>query len=355
MVTSTPTTVPLAITSLTTSAQDFRLAAATSASAFNQSGNITVWSGLRPGGGNPGLCTYTSGLSFTVNNFLARIQGTDAGDQGAYDVALKAQATLTTAAADTVNTRWDLVGIKITDNGDGTSTSNVVIVTGAPAGSPADPNPGTNFLKIARLVVVANATNLSGVGGQGSIIDLRTWVTTAGGVTPVSNSSAYPTAGPAGSLFYDLATQAVGFWTGGANKLLRSTYLRLTRTDGNALATGSTPTQMTWATAADMNQDFGTYPSGAPTNFSLPSDGFWCAAFHISFDSNGTGIRRVHVKQGGTFHTKDQNAVIGDATHATALWPLNGHAGDVIGFYVDQNSGGNRTLSNQYAALFKLF
>ena len=361
MPTSSSTTVAVALDGTTLSANDFRLGAGASASAFNQSSAIGSMSGLRPSGGNPGLLTYTSGLSFTVNSLIARIQGTDVSTQGAYELALSSQVTLTTVAADTSNPRWDLVGIKVTDVGTSGSNAAVMIVTGTPAGSPADPNPGSNFLRLGRLVVPANATNLSGAGGQGSIQDLRSWAVSAGGITPVANSAAYPSAGPAGSFFYDLSTGAFGVWNGAANLFARSQYLRVTRPDGNTLSTSPThaPSQIQWASSADMNQDFGVYPSGSPLNFTLPSNGLWLGGLRVVYDPNTTGIRRIHIKQNSTFFTASRNAANpvsnADSSHCDMLIPINGSAGDTIGFYTDHDSGSTRTLSGQIAFLAKLF
>lgn len=362
MPTSVATSAPFALDQISMAGKDLRLSAAASASGFNQASGISVWSGIRPSGGNPGLCVWTSGLSFTVKAFLAGVQGTDSADQGVYMMGLNADTVLTTPAADTINARWDLVGIKVVDNGNGTSTSNVVIVTGAPAGSPSDPNPGTNFLPLARLVVPANATDLAGGGGtHGSIQDLRKFFAAAGGIVPVANSAGYPTGGPAGTYFHDLSTGALGFWNGTANGYLRHTYLRVTRPDGNTLSSSAThvPSQIQWAASADMNQDFGVYPSGSPLNFSLPSAGAWLGGLRAVYDPNTTGIRRLHIKQNSTFYTWSRNAATpssnADSTHCDFLTLLHGNAGDTIGFYTDHDSGSTRTLSGQVAFLVRLF
>jgi hypothetical protein len=362
MATSVATSAVYAIDQIALDGKDLRLAAGVTASGFNQAGGLSVWSGIRPSGGTPGLCVWTSGLSFTVKAFQFAVQGTDASDQGVYLGALNADTVLTTVAADSVNPRWDLVGVKIVDNGDGTSTSNVVIVTGAPSSTPADPNPGSNFLPIARLVVPATATDLAGGGGtHGSIQDLRRFFTAAGGIVPVSNSAAYPTAGPAGTFFYDLSTGAFGVWNGTGNVFARSQYLRVTRADGNTLASSSnhTPSQILWNSSADMNQDFGVYPSGSPLNFSLPSAGLWLGYLRVIYDPNTSGIRRIHIKQGSTFWTHSRNAANpvtnADSSHCSFLFPIHGNAGDSIGFYTDHDSGSTRTLSGQVAALVKIF
>lgn len=359
MSTSASTTVAVALDGATLSADDYRLGAGASASAFNQSSAISVFSGLRPSGGNPGLLTYTSGLSFTVNPFMARVQGTDVSTQGAYQLALSSQVTLTTVTADTTNARWDLVGIKVTDVGTSGSNAAVTIVTGTPASSPADPDPGTNFLRLGRLVVPANATNLGGGTGQGSIQDLRVWAVAAGGITPVANSAAYPSAGPSGSPFYDLATGAFGFWTGNANRLVRPVVLEFTGPNQSLTNSAAhSPTTLTWNTSANLNQDFGVYPSGAPTVFTLPSDGFWIGGVAADFDANGTGIRRLHLKQNSTFITDSRmaiNAGTADPSHCSSFFFFNGHAGDSISFAADQDSGGTRTLSNKAGFLARIW
>lgn len=348
MATQVATTVPVTIDAILTDASDERLGQAALCSGFNTASAVGSWQGVRPSGGNPLLCAYSAGMALTVNAGPAVIQGTDSTQQGVYQLALPAQQTLTCTTSDPTNDRRDLVVAQVVDLGTSSSTYLVRIVPGTPAASPVDPNPGTNWIPLARVTVLHGSSSISG-----QITDLRQWAVAAGGITPVASSAAYPTAGPAGTYFHDLATGALGYWDGAATHLLRSAQLLVNRADGNGLATGATPTQIQWAGSAVLNHDFGTYP-GTPTNFTLPADGPYDAKIHVTFSSNSTGERRVHIKQGSTFYTHNQNAVTGDATHMHLAVTLNGHAGDIVGFYTDQNSSSTLTLSNQFASLSRI-
>lgn len=77
----------------------------------------------------------------------------------------------TVAAADPTNPRHDLVTLQVTDPGSSSTagSSDVVIVQGTPASSPADPTAPTGALVIARVNVRAAATTIV----QNDITDLR--------------------------------------------------------------------------------------------------------------------------------------------------------------------------------------
>lgn len=89
--------------------------------------------------------------------------------QGAYGIKNDASVTLTHSTADPTNPRNDLVGIKIEDAfyAGVNKQATLVIVTGTPAPSPADPATPANWLPLTRVRVNAGASTL------GTITDLR--------------------------------------------------------------------------------------------------------------------------------------------------------------------------------------
>lgn len=94
--------------------------------------------------------------------------------QGAYHAANDANVDLSVAAADATNPRNDLVIVKIQDAAYSSGPNKqavAVIVTGTPAGTPADPSlvSHPNNITLARLVVPAGVSAIT----SGMITDLR--------------------------------------------------------------------------------------------------------------------------------------------------------------------------------------
>lgn len=196
-------------------AQDLRLgqiSALLGALGGSSTNQLGIGSGVRHAPNNPLFVAVASGLSVTVNPGFAVVQGSAAANSGAYIGTLDATATLTCATADLVNPRIDSVIVQFVDNGNNTSTATVNIQTGTPASSPSPPTLPANSLLLCNITVNANAVSLT----SGNLADQRTFLAAAGGITPVSNSSFYPTTGPASAYAHDLTTGRLKWFNGTA-------------------------------------------------------------------------------------------------------------------------------------------
>src|SRR5690606_34622714 len=82
-----------------------------------------------------------------------------------------AEVNKSIAAADSTNDRHDLVALCVRDSEESGSDNDgpIVVVTGIPSASPADPDLPENAIPLARVVVQANASSIT----SGDIVDLR--------------------------------------------------------------------------------------------------------------------------------------------------------------------------------------
>ena len=123
------------------------------------------------------------------------IRGTQENDQGVYLCGNDGTVSLTVSAAHASLDRKDLVVARVKDNAYPALTGDVwelAIITGTPAGSPADPTVTEDTLVLARLLV-RDATEAGGtIIRSQDITDLRPHARTTGGITPVSTLSAWP-------------------------------------------------------------------------------------------------------------------------------------------------------------------
>lgn len=122
----------------------------------------------------------TPNMSVNVAGGHAVVRGTEAAAQGCYAVYNDATTNLVIAAADPTNPRRDLIVVRVRDafySGAATDAA-LVVVTGTPAASPADPTPPANSLVLARVTVAAAATSIV----NANITDLRTYAASAGAV-----------------------------------------------------------------------------------------------------------------------------------------------------------------------------
>jgi hypothetical protein len=121
----------------------------------------------------------TPNMSVNVAAGKAIINGSDTATQGAYHVWNDAPKNLVIAASDPTNARWDLVVAKVQDAyySGAVNVWTLVVITGAPAGSPVDPAIPNNCIKLGRVVVAANATTIL----NASIVDLRPVSSALGG------------------------------------------------------------------------------------------------------------------------------------------------------------------------------
>lgn len=116
----------------------------------------------------------TPNMSVLVAAGQAMIRGTLSALQGVYTPTNDASVNMSIAAANATNPRRDLVIVQIRDNAfdaGGVNDARLLVVTGTPAASPADPSLASypNALVLARVAVAANATSIT----NANITDLR--------------------------------------------------------------------------------------------------------------------------------------------------------------------------------------
>ena len=118
----------------------------------------------------------TPNMSVNVAAGFGVVPGTQSSPvQGAYHAYNDGTVNLAIAAADATNPRHDLVVLSIQDSSYSGSNNQalVQVVTGTPAGSPADPATPANSIVLARVQVNAAVSSIT----SGNITDLRTFAT----------------------------------------------------------------------------------------------------------------------------------------------------------------------------------
>lgn len=197
-------------------AQDMRLEAVaamlTSAGTAGTTG-IAAAQGIRNGVGSPLACTWTSGLSFTLNAGTCFIQGTASATAGLYTATLDTTTTLAVTTADATNPRIDSVIAVVSDVGTSSSTTLFKILAGTAAPSPVAPTLPANALLLCNIAVAANAVALS----AGVFTDKRVKTVCSGGILPYSNVAGATIAGPKGTVVYDEATDRFASLDGSGN------------------------------------------------------------------------------------------------------------------------------------------
>ena len=127
----------------------------------NDGTDLGVYGGVRMSTDTPNtlkVAAGVSGLTVTAQPGRACARALQTTAQGCYPLVNDAVKTVTLATADGSQARIDRIVAKVTDNGDDTSTYDIVKVDGTPAGSPTAPTPTGNYLKLAGSTVPANAT-----------------------------------------------------------------------------------------------------------------------------------------------------------------------------------------------------
>jgi hypothetical protein len=249
--------------------------------------------GLFPGGingvdnahGVVGLNDFSvsvgAGWFVSVAAGSAFVRGTEAATQGAYHVYNDGTVSdLAIPPADSANPQRHIIGIRVRDhNYSGNAIDDgvyLVVVSGTPAASPADPALPANFLPLARLQVPANAANAA----AGTLTSLRRQLPTPPLVR--TNAERLAMTGVAvGQRVWAYDTQREWVWSGSA---WLSQSLSLFATAG-AIA-GTSPGAM------------GTFPAllaGGSTVFTTDANGHGTINFGGTFPN---GIITAHLTAG---------------------------------------------------------
>lgn len=142
------------------------------------------------------LCVTERGaganMSVDVGVGGCMVGGTENAEQGSYYVHnATAVVNVAISASDATNPRIDIIGVQIRDSeySGANDDARIVVVTGTPAGVPAEPTLPANFLTLARVDVPALDTAI----GNAQITDRRRRVTALGGTIVVATDATLPT------------------------------------------------------------------------------------------------------------------------------------------------------------------
>lgn len=132
---------------------------------------------LPAAGAEPLLVAASTGMQVAINPGYAVVPNVTSNLYGAYRMGLLSQGTITIATSDVTNPRIDLIVAQVIDNGDPTSVSQVAVLTGTPAPTPAPPSlTGLHVVVLAQIAVAANASSIV----AGNITDKRAFTTPPG-------------------------------------------------------------------------------------------------------------------------------------------------------------------------------
>lgn len=168
--------------------------------------------GVFPGGGAMAV-NAGSGMNVVVSAGYCCVPAV-ASIQGGYIFGLMNSGTLTVAAADPSSPRIDLVVARVFDLGTSSSTCDVELVTGVPAGSPSAPAAPAASIVLAQILVPAAAASIT----SANITDERDYVVAPGGVLPIANAASAP-AVPATQAMIQLDTGAIVTGSGTAGQV----------------------------------------------------------------------------------------------------------------------------------------
>jgi hypothetical protein len=163
----------------------------------------------------------TPNMSVNVAAGHVWIDGTESATQGAYKAYNDATKNLVVAASDPTNPRKDLVVAKVQDAAYSGATNawTLAVVTGTPAGSPAEPAVPANAVVLAMINVAALATTVT----TANITDRRRRACGLSGIA-VCLSTTRPASPYTGQTIYETDTDRPMVWDGAAWKHLGLKY-----------------------------------------------------------------------------------------------------------------------------------
>lgn len=143
-------------------------------------------------------------MSVDVGAGKATVVGDDNAAQGIYAVWNDAAKNVTISAADGTNPRRDIIVARVKDAfySGASNAFSIEVITGTPAGSPADPSIPNNCLPLARVAVAAGASSIT----NANITDLRNRVGTMAACDIICTSSTRPTSPFQGMRIYETDT-----------------------------------------------------------------------------------------------------------------------------------------------------
>ena len=309
----------------------------------------------------------TPNMSVEVAGGAAIIHGTESTYQGSYFVENRGTWPLSIAASDPTNDRFDLVVAQVEDSEESGATDawSLAVVTGTPAGSPVVPTAPENCIVLAYVFVQATVTTIL----DSNITDQRLdstfgpgtqdgFAATTGGVI-VCTSSTRPTDTYAGMEIYETDTGDVRIWNGSDWALTA-----WTESDGRYAAAAYDSSNQSIPDAATTAVQFDSIVNGGGASgftvsgneIVVPTGGeglYYCRA-SAYWAGNATGQRTSYIVKNASLTSgyhggRIQNSVhvsntSGPVVEVSGLVPLS--AGDSVGQFVFQNSGGALNVQN---------
>ncbi|MGW4803010.1 hypothetical protein [Kitasatospora sp. NPDC004272] len=180
-----------------------------SAMAMADGTSVGSRAGVRPG--DPGLLVTLSAGTINVSAGTAIV--TRAG-QGVYRVQIPAGSPGTLAAANATFSRIDLVYVRVWDtsvDSSGLRRADLVYLAGTASATPVAPSPGATEIYLPLATITVPSTGGGGTGSATVSTAVRPYTVAPGGILPTT-STAEPSSGGPGQVFYDADTDSFRYF-----------------------------------------------------------------------------------------------------------------------------------------------
>jgi len=310
-------------------------------------------SGVNPR--TPSTTVAATSTTWTCHAHAGYIDGETSAVAGGYLYSFDTDQTGSMTAADGTNPRVDLISAQISDpaESDGSSNPGVAIVytVGTPGASPSPPATPARSIALAQINVPASG------GGAPSVTWVASNCAAAGGVMPVSGSSAYPASPFDGQMIFDKSSDTVYAYNGSSWRPYLPAIARQVARDSNL----SVPDQ-TWTEPASYNlgtpYNVGsiTYGSGILT---VAEPGMYRWELVTSWPATtAVHSRQTRIQVNGSAVDHGRNAVFVDGSHGTVLHTAGGFvplaAGDTVQASIWQSSGGTLAVVPELFTLVRV-
>ena len=261
----------------------------------------TARSGVRPDGG--GVVAVVAGtMQVTVSPFSAWIDGASSDAQSGYVFGLDAAQTLTLAAGDPVDDRYDAIIARVKDDafdGSGATTATVEVVQGTPGAGPVASSllPGTSLALFDVLVPAGVSLGTGGLSSANLGADRRSWLSGLGGVLPVANQSERDALMvQPGAVVYRKDADQLEVWSG-------TTWRPYVPADREQRGVANISGTATPTRSAPVALDAAIFNGAAPSNVQVTPRDSWADLAHVYVASRSANQFTVGARNidGGNF------------------------------------------------------
>lgn len=271
------------------------------------------------------------------------IDGTEGANQGTYHVYNDATKNLVISAAHATLARKDLVVAKVQDAAYSGATNAwaLAVVTGTPAGSPAEPAVPANAIVLALVDVAALAATIT----NANITDRRRRASALGG-TGVCTSATRPAAPYEGQVIYETDTDKAYVYSGSAWGQLGLTFSPpacRVYSSVNIATVNATDKLLPFDT--ESYDPTGMHSTSSNTSrITIAVPGLYVVTGQAQFQANATGFRQLGIvinNFGGFYNFVNMPAnTTGTNTKLCVADTIKLAAGDYIELDAYQTSGG---------------